>query len=97
MRSDVPGLLRAEQVAGAANLQVAHRDREPGAELGVVGQCRQARPRLGRQLLRVRVEEVGVSGHIRATDATADLVELGEPKRVGALDDERVRLRDVEA
>ena len=36
-------------------------------------------------------------GHVRAADPAADLVELGEPERVGALDDQRVRLRDVEA
>ena len=34
--------------------------------------------------------------HIRAADATADLVELREPEHVGTLDDEGVRLRDVE-
>ena len=34
---------------------------------------------------------------VAATDAAADLVELGETERVGPLDDERVRLRDVEA
>ena len=45
-RGDVAGLLRAEQVAGAADLEVAHRDREAGAELGVVGERRQPRPRL---------------------------------------------------
>ena len=36
-------------------------------------------------------------GDVASADAPADLVELGEPERVGALDDERVRLRDVEA
>jgi hypothetical protein len=38
-----------------------------------------------------------VRRHIRAADPPADLVELGEPERVGALDDQGVRLRDVEA
>src|SRR5262249_13068146 len=33
-RGDVARLLGAEQVARPADLQVAHRDREPGAELG---------------------------------------------------------------
>ena len=42
-RRDVPGLLGAEQVAGAADLQVAHRDLEPRAELGVVGERREPR------------------------------------------------------
>src|SRR5205085_6950703 len=37
---DVTGLLVAEQVPGAADLEVAHRDREPRAELGVVGERR---------------------------------------------------------
>ena len=46
-RGDVAGLLVAEQVARPAQLEVAHRDREAGAELGVVGERRQAlaRPR----------------------------------------------------
>ena len=34
---------------------------------------------------------------VAAADAAADLVELGEPEHVGALDDQRVRLGDVEA
>ena len=55
------------------------------------------RARLGRQLRRVGIEEVRVREDVRAAHATADLVELREPERVGALDDERVRLRDVDA
>ena len=94
---DVPGLLGAEQLARAADLEVAHRDREAGAELGVVGERREPGAGLGRQLLRVGIEEVRVRGDVGAADAPADLVELGEPERVRALDDERVRLRDVEA
>ena len=95
-RGHVPRLLGAEQVACAADLEIAHRDREAGAELGVVGERRQPRPRLRGQLVRVGVEEVGVRGPVGAADAAADLVELREPERVGALHDERVRLRDVE-
>ncbi len=63
----------------------------------MVGERREPRARLGGQLGRVRIEEVRVRGHVAAADATADLVELREPERVGALDDQRVRLRDVEA
>jgi hypothetical protein len=37
---DVAGLLRAEQLPGTADLEVAHRDRESGAELRVVGERR---------------------------------------------------------
>ena len=49
-RGHVAGLLGAEQVAGAADLEIAHGDREARAQLGVVGERRQPRPRLRRQL-----------------------------------------------
>ena len=90
------GLLRAEQVAGAADLEVAHRDLEAGAELGVVGERGEPRARLGRELARVGIEEVRVGGHVGAADPPADLVQLGEAERVGPLDDQRVGLRDVD-
>ena len=35
-------------------------------------------------------------GHVRAADAAADLVELGEAEDVRALHDQGVRLRDVD-
>ena len=45
----------------------------------------------------VGVEEGRVGNHVGATDPAADLVELGEPEGVCPLDDQRIRLRDVEA
>ena len=58
---DVAGLLAAEQVAGAADLEVLHRDRHAGAELGVLGDRGQpVVGGLGQRLLR-RIEEVGVA------------------------------------
>ena len=91
------GLLVAEQVAGAADLEVAHRDLEAGAELRVVRQRAEAPRRLLGQRGRARVEQVRVGALAAAADAAADLVELGEAEHVGALDDQRVRLRDVDA
>ena len=70
---------------------------KPAPELGVVGERAQARARLGRQLGGRRVEQVGVRGDVGASDAAADLVELGEPESVGTLDDQRVCLGDVDA
>ena len=96
-RGQVPVLLGAEQLARPADLEVAHRDRESGAELGVVGERRQAGARLRRQLRGVRIEQVRVGEQIGAADPPSDLVQLREAQRVGALDDQRVRLRDVEA
>ena len=45
----------------------------------------------------IGIEEVGVRRDVRAADAPADLVELAQPEHVGALDDQRVGLRDVDA
>ena len=86
-RGDVAGLLRAEQVAGAPDLEVAHRDREACSELGVVGERGQTGPRLWRELRSVRIEEIRVREHVGSAHAAADLVELGEPEHVGPLDD----------
>src|SRR3954468_15376023 len=96
-RRNVARLLVAEQVAGAADLEVPHRDLEAGAELGVVAERAQALRRLLGERGRARVQEVRVSALARAADTPADLVELGEAEEVGALDDQRVRLRDVDA
>jgi hypothetical protein len=63
-RGDVARLLRAEQLAGATDLEVAHRDRESRAELRVVRERREAGPRLLGQLARVGIEEVRVRGRI---------------------------------
>src|SRR5205823_7472888 len=41
--------------------------------------------------------KVRVRGGVGAADAAADLVELGEAEGVGALDDQRVRLWDVDS
>ena len=90
-------LLVAEQVAGAADVEVAHRDLEAGAELGVVGEGREPRRRLLGQRLGRGVEQVGEGALARAADPAADLVGLGEAELVGALDDQRVGGGDVEA
>ena len=75
-RVDEAGLLRAEQVARAANLQVLHGDAEARAQLGRLEDG--AQPLLGdrRQLEVLVVEEVGVGLLRPASDAPAQLVEL---------------------
>ena len=92
----MPRLLVAEQVAGAADLEVAHRDAEARAELGVVRERREAGGGVGRQRLGRGVEHVGVGALAAASDPAADLVRLRQAELVGALDDQRVRGGDVE-
>ncbi len=94
---DVAGLLAAEQVAGAADLEVLHGDGHAAAEVGVLGQGGQPLVGgLGERLL-LRVEEVGVGPLARTADPAAQLVQLREPEGVGPLDDHRVGVGDVEA
>ena len=78
----MPGLLVAEQVAGAAQLQVAHRDLESGAELGVVRQRRQPLRGLRRERGRRVIHQIGVRPLAAAPHAPADLVQLGQAERV---------------
>ena len=93
---DVPALLGAEDVARAPDLEVAHRELEPGPE--VVELLDRVQPLLG-DLGRNRVraqQEVGVRLRARPPDAAAQLVEVGKPARLGAVDEDRVGRRDVE-
>ena len=58
--------------------------------------CRRLRA-IGERGLPAPVEEVRVGAAVRAADPAAELVELRQAERVGADDDDRVRVRDVEA
>ena len=96
-RVDLPALLAAEQVAGAADLEVERGDAEAAAEIAELADRRQ--PLLGdrRQVVFRRDQQVGVSAAIRAPDAPAQLIELRKTVVIGAVDDDRVRVRDVYA
>ena len=69
---------------------------KPGPELGRVEDRLQPLARLVRQPLAAAVEQVGVGAPRRPPDPAAELVQLGQPERVGAVDDDRVGVRDVE-
>ena len=77
-------LVVTEQVAGAADLEVAHGDLEAAAERRVVAD--RAKPLVGRlgEDLVGRVEEVGVGALAAAPDATAQLVQLTRGPRRSA-------------
>ena len=90
-------LLGTQQVPRAADLQVAQRDLEALAQLVQAGDHVEPLVRLlGQRPARV-VEEVGVSAPSRATNAAAQLIQLRQAEAVGALDDDRVDVGDVEA
>ena len=72
-------------------------DLEPGAELRGVEDRLEPLARLVGEPLAAPVEQVRVRAPRRAADPPAQLVELRQPERVGAVDDDRVHVRDVEA
>ena len=94
---DVAGLVLAQEVACAAELQVAHGDGHAGAQVGVGGHGREALVGGLRQRLVGRVQEVGVAALAGPADAAAELVQLRQAHHVGAVDDQRVGALDVQA
>ena len=96
-RLDVAALLAAEQVARAANLEVERRHAEPAAEVGELADGREPLPRHRRQRVARRDQQVRVGRPVGPPDAPAQLVELRQAVAVGAVDDDRVDVRDVEA
>ncbi len=96
-RRDVPGLLGPEDVPGAADLEVAHRDLEPRAEHRVfLDGTQPLRGFVGDGAI-VGQQQVAIPAVLRATDAPAQLMQLGQSEAVGVVDDHRVRGRDVDA
>ena len=94
---DVAALLAAEEVAGAANLEVERRDAEPAAEIAELADGREPLLRDRRQRVFRRHQQVRVRAAIGASDAPAQLIELRQPVAIGAIDDDGVGVRDVEA
>ena len=81
------GLCRAEQVARAANFEVAHGDLEAGAELRIVADGVQALFGDLREDLAAAERQVGIGMAAAAADAPADLMQLGKAELIGVLND----------
>ena len=86
----------AQHLAGAADLEVVHREEEAGAQ--VLHHLDRLEPllRLRGQRFLGRRQQVRIGLVVRAADAPAQLVQLREPEAVGALDDDGVRRRHVD-
>ena len=75
-RVDVTALLAAEQVAGAANLEVERGHAEAAAQIAELLDRRQPLARHRRQRLFRRNQQIGVGRPIAAADAAAQLIQL---------------------
>ena len=94
---DLAGLFFAEQLAGAADFEIVRREREAGAELFERRECFEALFGIGGDDAPIRHDEIRVRAVMRAPDASAQLMQLREAEPIGAIDDDRVRARHVDA
>ncbi len=90
-------LLAAEHVAGAAEFEVERGDAESGAEFAEFFHGGEAFAGDVGESFFGRNEQIGVGALVGAADAAAELIELGEAEAVGAIDEDGVGARDVEA
>ena len=93
----MPALLPAEQIPRAADLEVERRDTEAAAEVAELLDRGQALLRDRRKVVLGRDEQVGVDGPIRSADTATKLIQLLQSVPVRPVDDDRVRVRNVEA
>src|SRR6476661_7248282 len=90
-------LLASEKVARASQLQIEGRNFEARAQVGKFFQSGQAAARDGSQLDLGRQQEIRVSSAIRPAHPAAQLVELGEPQAIGAVDENGVAQRNIQS
>ena len=94
---DVAGLFLAEQIAGAADIEVVRGELEARAQRFQRLQHLQPPLGLGGDLLLRRQREQRIGPQLRAPDPAAQLIELRQPEHVGAVHDQRVGGREYRA
>ena len=95
-RRNVPRLFATEQVARAANFEVGKCQLEAGAEVRRIEDRLQALARIISERLFASVEQVAPGATTAAPHTTTQLIELGEAEAIGAINDDRVRVRNIE-
>ena len=91
----MPRLLRAQQIARAANFQIAHCNLEARAELGVLADGFESLFCDFGQNLSTPEGQIRVSMAARPSHAAAQLVQLGKAELIRVLNDEGVHVRNV--
>src|SRR5579863_1171351 len=94
---DVPALFATQQIAGATEFEIEGRDLEACAQVGEFFQGRQTAPGDGCKFNVCRDQQVGICTPIRSPHTAAQLVELRQSKTIGAVDDDGITQRNVEA
>ncbi len=90
-------LLDAEDVAGAADFEVAHGDFHPASIAARFDEGVEPFAGWFGKADVFRNEKIGVGGPVPAADSAAELVEVGEAVGVGPIDENRVGVGDIDA
>ena len=94
---DVAALFRAEQIAGAADLKVAHGNFKPAAQRGILPDGADAFAHIGEQAYVARQQQIGIGLVLVTPDPPAQLVKVAQAKPVGAVNDYGVRVWNIQA
>ena len=94
---DMAGLLFAEQIAGAADIEIVRGELEAGAQS--IERLQHFQPPFGlrRDLLLRRQREQRIGAQLGAPDPAAQLVKLRQAEPVGAMHDQCIGGRNIEA
>jgi hypothetical protein len=90
-------LAHAQYVARAAHLQVAHGNPKSCTQVGLLRQRFEPLVAFRRGLVAPIGEEIGVGAGRAAAHPAPQLVELGQPKGVSPVHDQRVSVGDIQA
>ena len=94
---DVAALLRAEDVAGPADFQVAQGDLEAGAQLGELLDRLEPPGGVRRDAAVAVEQQVGIGPVLVPADPAAQLVQVGQAVVVGLVDEDGVGVGNVQA
>src|SRR5207244_4552869 len=95
-RGDLARLLAAQDVAGAADLQILRRDAESGAEVGELLDGRQPLARVGGQDLVARYQQIAEGQAVAAPHPAAQLVELRQSEPFSMIYKDRITCRNID-
>ena len=88
---------RSKNAASAANLEIPHGDTKTSAERTVLFDRVNALPRCADRHHLAREQQISVGFVLSASDPTAQLIEIGQPKPIGAVNNNGVGVGNVES
>ncbi len=92
----MPTLLRAKDVAGAAQLQVAHGQRKAGAHLAELLDRPQPPGRLRRKVTIFFHQQIAICAVLVPPHSASQLVQVCQAISIGVINEHRVRIRNIE-